>query len=88
MSCSAKEIDLTTNYPRDMVGYANHPPHAQWPNQAKIAVQFVLNYEEGGEKPILHGDEGSEQFLSEISGVVYMQPVICLWIRCMNMVHE
>ncbi|MDM1020112.1 allantoinase PuuE [Acinetobacter sp. VNK23] len=69
MSCSDKEIDLITNYPRDMVGYANHPPHAQWPNQAKIAVQFVLNYEEGGEKHILHGDEGSEQFLSEISGV-------------------
>jgi len=62
------DIDLTADYPRDMVGYANQPPHAQWPNQAKIAVQFVLNYEEGGEKHILHGDEGSEQFLSEISG--------------------
>ncbi|ENV49595.1 hypothetical protein F953_03024 [Acinetobacter junii CIP 107470 = MTCC 11364] len=59
---------VTHDYPRDMLGYANHPPHAQWPNQAKIAVQFVLNYEEGGERHILHGDDGSEQFLSEISG--------------------
>jgi allantoinase len=59
---------VTHDYPRDMLGYANLPPHAQWPNQAKIAVQFVLNYEEGGEKHILHGDDGSEQFLSEISG--------------------
>ena len=46
---------VTHDYPRDMLGYANLPPHAQWPNQAKIAVQFVLNYEEGGEKHILHG---------------------------------
>lgn len=53
-------------YPRDLIGYANQPPHAQWPNQARIALQFVLNYEEGGEKHILHGDAGSEQFLSEI----------------------
>lgn len=59
---------VTHDYPRDMLGYANHPPYARWPNQAKIAVQFVLNYEEGGEKHILHGDDGSEQFLSEISG--------------------
>lgn len=41
---------VTHDYPRDMLGYANHPPHAQWPNKAKIAVQFVLNYEEGGER--------------------------------------
>ena len=53
------DIDLTADYPRDMVGYADQPPHAQWPNQAKIAVQFVLNYEEGGEKHILHGDEAA-----------------------------
>ncbi|AOA58085.1 allantoinase PuuE [Acinetobacter larvae] len=56
----------TQDYPRDMVGYAAQPPHAQWPNAAKIAVQFVLNYEEGAERHILHGDAGSEQFLSEI----------------------
>ncbi|WP_340678384.1 allantoinase PuuE [Paraglaciecola sp.] len=55
-------------YPRDLIGYGQFPPHPQWPNQAKIAVQFVLNYEEGGENSILHGDEQSEVFLSEIIG--------------------
>ena len=58
----------TTDYPRDMIGYGNQPPHADWPGNARIAVQFVLNYEEGGENNILHGDSGSEQFLSEIIG--------------------
>ncbi len=53
-------------YPRDLIGYGEHPPHAQWPGQARIAVQFVLNYEEGGENSVLHGDAGSEQFLSEM----------------------
>lgn len=57
-----------STYPRDLKGYGQHPPHAQWPNNAKIAVQFVLNYEEGGENCVLHGDAGSEQFLSEIIG--------------------
>mgnify|MGYP003677345848 FL=1 len=56
------------DYPRDMIGYGAHPPHADWPGNARIAVQFVLNYEEGGEKNVLHGDSGSEQFLSEIIG--------------------
>jgi putative urate catabolism protein len=56
------------NYPRDMIGYGPKPPHAQWPNQARIALQFVLNYEEGGENNVLHGDAGSETFLSEIIG--------------------
>lgn len=69
MKDAPNTIHQSAKYPRDMIGYADHPPHAQWPNQAKIAVQFVLNYEEGGEKHILHGDEGSEQFLSEMSGV-------------------
>jgi allantoinase len=55
-------------YPRDLVGYGRNVPHAQWPGKAKIAVQFVLNYEEGGENSVLHGDKGSEQFLSEIIG--------------------
>jgi putative urate catabolism protein len=55
-------------YPRDLIGYGQHPPHPKWPNQAKIAVQFVLNYEEGGENCVLHGDEESEIFLSEIIG--------------------
>ena len=53
-------------YPRDLVGYGRTPPQAQWPDQARIAVQFVLNYEEGAENSVLHGDDGSEQFLSEM----------------------
>ncbi len=57
-----------SNYPRDMIGYGGNPPHAQWPGDARIALQFVLNYEEGGENNVLHGDPGSEQFLSEIIG--------------------
>jgi len=56
----------TSPYPRDLIGYGPKPPHAQWPNEARIAVQFVLNYEEGGENSVLHGDAGSEQFLSEM----------------------
>ena len=58
--------DSTRAYPRDLIGYASKPPHAQWPGQARVAVQFVLNYEEGGENSVLHGDAGSEQFLSEM----------------------
>lgn len=58
--------DATQNYPRDLRGYGHHVPHAQWPGQARIAVQFVLNFEEGGENHVLHGDAGSEQFLSEM----------------------
>ena len=58
--------DSTLPYPRDLVGYGRTPPHPQWPGQARIAVQFVLNYEEGGENAVLHGDAGSEQFLSEM----------------------
>lgn len=54
------------NYPRDMIGYGNNPINPKWPNNAKIALQFVLNYEEGGENCILHGDEGSETFLSDM----------------------
>ncbi|WNO04587.1 allantoinase PuuE [Rhodoferax mekongensis] len=58
--------DTTQAYPRDLMGYGEHVPHAQWPGQARVAVQFVLNYEEGGENSVLHGDAGSEQFLSEM----------------------
>jgi OHCU decarboxylase len=57
-----------SRYPRDMTGYGANPPAANWPNGAKIAVQIVLNYEEGGENNILHGDAASEAFLSEITG--------------------
>ncbi|PLX71887.1 MAG: allantoinase PuuE [Azoarcus sp.] len=55
-----------SNYPRDLIGYGRNPPHANWPGKARVAVQFVLNYEEGGENCVLHGDPGSEQFLSEL----------------------
>ena len=59
---------MSNDYPRDLVGYGANPPHPQWPGEAAIAVQFVINYEEGGENSILHGDAGSEAFLSEIIG--------------------
>ena len=55
-------------YPRDMTGYASEPPAANWPGGANVAVQIVLNYEEGGENCLLHGDPASEAFLSEIVG--------------------
>ncbi|WP_194721969.1 allantoinase PuuE [Noviherbaspirillum malthae] len=58
----------SNSYPRDLIGYGRNLPHARWPDQARIAVQFVLNYEEGGENCVLHGDKASEQFLSEIIG--------------------
>ncbi len=58
----------TTGYPRDLTGYGATPPNANWPDGARIAVQIVLNYEEGGENNILHGDAASEAFLSEIVG--------------------
>ncbi len=67
-------------YPRDMIGYGRTPPHPQWPGNARIAVQIVLNYEEGGENCILHGDAASEAFLSEIVGA---QPLP--GVRHMNM---
>ena len=59
---------MTPDYPRDLIGYGAHPPHARWPGNARIALQFVLNYEEGGENCVLHGDPASETFLSEIIG--------------------
>jgi|SRR5215218_5917301 len=55
-------------YPRDMVGYGRSPPDPRWPGKARIAVQFVLNYEEGGENNVLHGDPASEAFLSDVLG--------------------
>jgi allantoinase len=55
-------------YPRDMIGYGADPPFADWPGRARVALQIVLNYEEGGENSVLHGDRASETFLSEIIG--------------------
>ena len=63
-------INNLGDYPRDMLGYGEHAPVAKWPNKAKIAVQFVINYEEGAENCILHGDNASETFLSEIVGAL------------------
>lgn len=54
-------------YPRDLAGYGRRPPNPQWPGDARVALQFVLNFEEGGENSVLHGDAGSEQFLSEMA---------------------
>jgi len=59
---------MSKKYPRDMIGYGSKEPKVVWPNNAKLALQIVLNYEEGGENNILHGDKYSETFLSEIIG--------------------
>ncbi|MGY4751038.1 allantoinase PuuE [Pannonibacter sp. Q-1] len=59
---------MDASYPRDLVGYGRQIPDPQWPGEANVAVQFVINYEEGGENNILHGDAASEAFLSEIVG--------------------
>jgi len=71
---------MSTIYPRDLIGYGRTPPDPQWPGQARIAVQFVINYEEGSENNILHGDSASEAFLSETIGAQRLPGV-----RNMNM---
>ena len=71
---------MQSDYPRDMVGYGSKPVNPNWPGNAKIAVQFVINYEEGAENCILHGDKASEAFLSEIVGAPALTGV-----RHMNM---
>jgi putative urate catabolism protein len=71
---------MTAPYPRDLIGYGQTPPHPQWPNGARLALQFVINYEEGGENCILHGDAASESFLSETVGA---EPL--LGVRNLNM---
>src|ERR687887_397997 len=57
-----------SKYPRDLAGYGRRPPDPRWPHNARVAVQFVINYEEGGERNILHGDAASEAFLSDVLG--------------------
>ena len=57
-----------TTYPRDLVGYGPNPPDPRWPGQARLALQIVMNYEEGGERSILHGDDHAEAFLGEVVG--------------------
>ena len=61
-------MSADSSYPRDLIGYGKNPPDAKWPGGARVALQFVLNYEEGAENCVLHGDDGSEAFLSEIVG--------------------
>lgn len=70
--------DLPPRYPRNMQGYGGNPPDPQWPGGARVAVQIVLNYEEGGENSILHGDAASEAFLSDIAGAA-MWPGLRHW---------
>ena len=60
---------MRQNDPRDLVGYASDPPHPRWPNEACIAVSLVLNYEEGGEACVLHGDAHSESVLTDLGAV-------------------
>src|SRR5215208_7908967 len=62
-----EEHEVAKTYPRDLKGYGRNPPDPRWPGDALVAVQFVVNYEEGGENNILHGDAASEAFLSEIA---------------------
>ena len=66
---------MSLQYPRDLIGYGAKPPKAKWPGSARVALQFVLNYEEGGENSILHGDKASEAFLSEIIGAPALEGV-------------
>jgi putative urate catabolism protein len=73
------------SYPRDLRGYQGNPPPADWPGGARVAVQFVLNYEEGGENAILHGDQASETFLSEIIGA---QPFLGARHMSMESIYE
>ena len=59
---------MSEAYPRDLVGYGGDPPHPRWPDDARLALSFVLNYEEGGEACVLHGDPASEVYLQEVPG--------------------
>ena len=68
---SYHENDGLTKYGgRDLLGYGSQPPAPKWPRGARVALNFVINYEEGGEKCLLHGDQESEKLLSEINGAV------------------
>ena len=67
-NCFHENDGLTKYGGRDLLGYGSQPPAPKWPKGAKVALNFVINYEEGGEKCILHGDQESEKLLSEISG--------------------
>src|SRR5580704_10976037 len=64
----SRHMDPSDPYPRDLIGYGANPPHARWPQGARIAVSIVLNYEEGGESCVLHGDTHSESVLTDVGG--------------------
>ena len=64
MTMTDTALSATARYPRNLRGHGRNPPHARWPGRARVALQFVLNFEEGGENSVLHGDPASEQFLS------------------------
>jgi allantoinase len=66
------------NYPRDLIGYGANPPHPKWPDDARLALQLVMNYEEGGELSVLHGDDSAESFLHEVVGTPSLKAVRAL----------
>ena len=68
MTDTSHMVAAETDYPRDFLGYGANPPDPKWPNGAKLALSFVLNYEEGGENTVLNGDAGSELYLHEVPG--------------------
>lgn len=80
-----RKTAVNADYPRDLIGYGANPPHPHWPGDARIALSFVLNYEEGGERNILHGDKESEAFLSEM---VAAQPLQGQRNLCMESLYE
>src|SRR5215469_662632 len=69
MATKTKKAKRIPAYPRDLIGYGANPPHPHWPDDARVALSFVLNYEEGGERSILHGDKTSEVYLHEVVGL-------------------
>ena len=74
---------MTRDYPRDLIGYGRNPPHARWPGEARIALQFVLNYEEGGENCVLHGDAGvRDSSCPRSSARRPSRRATCRWSRC------
>lgn len=74
-TCHTGSTPVSADYPRDLIGYASNPPHPRWPGDARIALSFVLNYEEGGERCVLYGDKESEAFLSEMVAAQPLQGV-------------
>ena len=73
----------SARYPRDLVGYGRTPPDPQWPGGARLALQIVVNYEEGGERSVLHGDGESEAFLQEVVGITPLPDVRNLQVESM-----